>query len=141
MLADKLGRCDTGTEDSPCTLQVAQLSRQTVSCKLIATSLCSMQRAVDEDKQQAQRQKADCDTDQHKESAKELERRCAPCALLLDGGEHPSGRKRLVSNSTSGDIQERHFQALLLTRRGELLRSKGPISFRRGTCASTIKGT
>jgi hypothetical protein len=141
MLADKLGRCGTGTEDSPCTLQVAQLSRQIFSCKLIATSLCSMQRAVDKDEQQAQRQKADGETDQHKEGPKELEHRRTPCALLLDGGEDSSGRKRLVSNSTSGDIQERHSQAPFFTRRSELLRCSDPINFRRGTYADPIKGT
>jgi hypothetical protein len=36
MLAERLGRCDTGTGDRPYTLQVPQRSRQIFSCKLIA---------------------------------------------------------------------------------------------------------
>ena len=99
------------------------------SCPIVAADfqlqthgqLCSKQRAVNEHKQQPQRQKANRETDQHQEGAKELKRRYTPCALQVACTPHSFGRRRLVANSTPGDIQERHLQTPFLTRRAKPL--------------------
>ena len=104
MLADRLERCNTGTGDKPCTFQLPQMSRQILRCKLIMFGICSMRCAVHEDQRKAKRQKADGETYQDGESPKELKRRWAHATDL---------------ESVSGDIQERHSQAPLLTGRGE----------------------
>ena len=54
MLADKLGKSDTGTGDSPCTLQVPPTSRQILMRKLIVVGLSSVHGAMDLDRYQAE---------------------------------------------------------------------------------------
>jgi hypothetical protein len=61
MLADKLGRSDTGTSDGPCTLQVPPTSRQILMRKLIVAGLCSVHDGVNKDQRKPKRQNADRD--------------------------------------------------------------------------------
>jgi hypothetical protein len=64
MLADRLGRCFTGWDGRPCTLQVPQSSLQIFSCKLIVVDpSCSVQEAVHQHEDEAKRQNADADPD------------------------------------------------------------------------------
>jgi hypothetical protein len=46
MLADKLGKSDAGTRDSPCTLQLPETSRLILMRKFIVVGLCSMHDAL-----------------------------------------------------------------------------------------------
>jgi hypothetical protein len=46
----------------------------------------------------------------------------------------------LISNSTSGGIQERHSQALLLTRRGEPIKKQRSNKFSTGNLCPRHKG-
>jgi hypothetical protein len=108
MLAERLGRCDTGTGAKPSTLQLPQMSRQILRCKLIVFGLCSMQQAVHEDQRKAKRQKADSETDQHEESPNTFERHATPTALVPAHGAQSFGHLRLTPNTSSGDIQKRH---------------------------------
>jgi len=66
MLADRLGRCFTGWDGRPCTLQVPQSSLLIFSCKLIVVDpSCSVQEAeaVHQHEDEAKRQNADGDPD------------------------------------------------------------------------------
>ena len=58
MLVDRLGRSETGTDDSPCTLQVPPTSRQISMRKHILVGLCSEHDAMDKDQRKPQRQNA-----------------------------------------------------------------------------------
>ena len=65
MLADRLGRLDTGTGDGPCTLQVPPTSRQILMHKLIVVGLCSERDAMNKDQTKPKRQNAHRDPRQH----------------------------------------------------------------------------
>ena len=58
MLADRLGKSDTGTGDSPCTLQVPPTSRQILMRKLIVAGLCSVHDAMNKGQRNPKRQNA-----------------------------------------------------------------------------------
>src|ERR671925_214138 len=58
MLADRLGRCETGMDDGPCTLQVPQTSRHILMRKLILVSLWSVHELVHQDEGNAKRYSA-----------------------------------------------------------------------------------
>ena len=86
MLADRLGRSDTGTGDGPCTLQVPPTSRQILMHKLIVVSLCSVHDAVNEDQGKPKRQNAHRDPRQDEKGPNGLERRAVPGPIMLRGG-------------------------------------------------------
>ena len=67
MLADRLGRPYTDTDDGPCTLQVREASRQILMRKLIVVGLCSVHDAMNEDQSKPKRQKAHGDPRQYEE--------------------------------------------------------------------------
>jgi hypothetical protein len=58
MLADRLGRSETGTGDDPCTLQVPATSRQILMRKLIVVGLCSVHDAMNKNQGKPKRQNA-----------------------------------------------------------------------------------
>ena len=86
MLADRLGRSDTGTGDGPCTPQLPPASRQILMRKLIVVGLCSVHDAVNEDQGKPKRQNAYRDPRQDEKGPDSLERRAVPGPIMLRGG-------------------------------------------------------
>ena len=86
MLADRLGRSDTGTGDGPCTIQVPPTSRQILICKLIVVGLCSVHDAMNKDQRKPKRQNAHRDPRQDEKGPNGLERHAVPRPVVLRGG-------------------------------------------------------
>ena len=86
MLADKLGKSDTGTGDSPCTLQVPPTSRQILIRKLIVVGLCSVHDAMNKDQRRPKRQNAHRDPREDEKGPDNLEHRALPCAVTVRSG-------------------------------------------------------
>jgi hypothetical protein len=85
MLADRLGRSDTGTGNAPCTLQVPPTSRQILMRKLIVVGLCSVHDAMNKDQRKPKRQNAHRDPRQDEKGPNGLERRAVPGPIMLRG--------------------------------------------------------
>ena len=86
MLADRLGRSDTGTGDRPCTLQVPPTSRQILMHKLIVVGLCSVHDAMNKDQRKPERQNAHRDPRQDEKCPNSVQHRMMPCAMTVRGG-------------------------------------------------------
>ena len=86
MLADRLGRSDTGTSDGPCTLQLPPTSRQILICKLIVVGLCSVHDAVHKDQRKPKRQNPHRDPRQDEKGPNSVEHRTVPCAVTARRG-------------------------------------------------------
>lgn len=81
MLAERVGKSDDGTGDSPCTLQVPQTSRQILMRRLIVVGLCLVNNAVNKDQGKPKHQYPYRDPRQDEERASSLQHRTLPCAL------------------------------------------------------------
>lgn len=86
MLADRLGRSDTGTGDNPCTLQLPPTSRQILMHTLIVVGLCSVHDTMKKDQRKPKRQDAHRDPRQDEKGPDNLEHRTVPCAGTVRGG-------------------------------------------------------
>ena len=86
MLADRLGRSDTGTADGPCTLQVPQTSRQILMRKLILVGLCSVHDAMNENQGEPKRQNPYRDPRENEKGPNSVEHGTVPGAVTVRGG-------------------------------------------------------
>ena len=94
MLADRLGRSDTGTRDGPCTLQLPPTSRQILMRKLIVVGLCSVHDAMNKDQRKPRRQNTHRNPRQDEKGPNSLERRAVPRPVVLYGGRAVDGAAR-----------------------------------------------
>jgi hypothetical protein len=86
MLADRLGRSDTGTRDGPCTLQLPPTSRHILMRKLIVVGLCSVHDAMNKDQRKPKRQNAHRDPRQDEKGPDGLERGAVPRPVTVRRG-------------------------------------------------------
>jgi hypothetical protein len=86
MLADRLGRSQTGAGDGPCTLQVPPTSLQILMRKLIVVGLCSVHDAMNEDQRKPKRQDTHRNPRQDEKGRDGLEHGAAPRPVSVRGG-------------------------------------------------------
>jgi hypothetical protein len=86
MLADRLGRSDTGTGDGPCTLQLPPTSRQILMRKLIVVGLCSVHDAMNKDQRKPRRQNTHRNPRQDQKGPNSIEQRTLLRAVTARGG-------------------------------------------------------